>query len=173
MDSKQHLKYFVGIDISKNSFDATMIDEDQKKLFYQKFSMNIEGFKKGAGRKFFDITSKSKKPIIVYKAGRTEVGKMAAQSHTASIAGEYEVAKAAMKQAGLVVADSMIDHGDFIKTFALLNDFKVAGKSVVVVTNAGYENKSNPNGKDQMLPLPNEESQIKANKMIQQCLSYH
>jgi len=99
----------------------------------------IEGFKKGAGRKFFNITSKSKKPIIVYKAGRTELGKMAAQSHTASIAGEYEVAKAAMKQAGLIVVDSMIDHGDFIKTFALLNDFRVSGKSVVVVTNAGYE----------------------------------
>ncbi len=45
MDSKQNFKYFVGIDISKNSFDATIIDEDQKKLFYQKFSMNIEGFK--------------------------------------------------------------------------------------------------------------------------------
>ena len=99
----------------------------------------IEGFKRGAGRKFFNITSKSKKPIVVYKAGRTETGKRAAQSHTASIAGEYEVAKAAMKQAGLIVADSMIDHGDFIKTFALLNDFKVTGKSVVVVTNAGYE----------------------------------
>ena len=99
----------------------------------------IEGFKKGAGRKFFNTTSKSKKPIIVYKAGRTEIGKRAAQSHTASIAGEYEVAKAAMKQAGLIVADSMIDHGDFIKTFALLHDFKVTGKSVVVVTNAGYE----------------------------------
>ena len=31
MNSKQQKKYFVGIDISKNSFDATMIDEDQKK----------------------------------------------------------------------------------------------------------------------------------------------
>ncbi len=99
----------------------------------------IEGFKKGAGRRFFNITSRSKKPIIVYKAGRTEAGKMAAQSHTASIAGEYEVAKAAMKQAGLVVADTMIDHGDFIKTFALLHDFKVTGNRVAVITNAGYE----------------------------------
>jgi acyl-CoA synthetase (NDP forming) len=99
----------------------------------------IEGFKKGAGRKFFNITSMSKKPIIVYKAGRTEAGRMAAQSHTASISGEYEIAKAAMKQAGLVVADTMLDHGDFIKTFALLHDFKVTGNRVAVITNAGYE----------------------------------
>ena len=75
----------------------------------------------------------------MYKAGRTDEGKRAAQSHTASIAGEYEIAKAAMKQAGLIVADTMIDHVDFIKTFALLNDFQVTGNRVAVITNAGYE----------------------------------
>lgn len=99
----------------------------------------IEGFKKGAGRRFFDTTSRCKKPIVVYKAGRTEVGKQAARSHTASIAGEYEIAKAAMKQAGLIVADSMIDHGDLIKTFALMHNFKVYGNRVVIIANAGYE----------------------------------
>jgi acyl-CoA synthetase (NDP forming) len=99
----------------------------------------IEGFNPAAGRKFFNITSRCRKPIVVYKAGRTEAGQMATRSHTASIAGEYEVAKAAMKQAGLVVADSMIDHGDFVKTFALLHGFKVAGNRVAVIANAGYE----------------------------------
>jgi len=99
----------------------------------------IEGFKPGAGRKFFEVTSRSRKPIVVYKAGRTEAGQAAARSHTASMAGEYAVAKAAMKQAGLIVADSMIDHGDFVKTFALLNDFQVKGNRVAVIANAGYE----------------------------------
>jgi acyl-CoA synthetase (NDP forming) len=99
----------------------------------------IEGFKKGAGRKFFNTTAQSVMPIIVYKAGRTEEGKKAAQSHTASIAGEYEVARAAMKQAGLIVADSMIDHGDFIKTFALLQEYTVSGNRLAVIANAGYE----------------------------------
>jgi len=99
----------------------------------------IEGFNPAAGRKFFDITSQCRKPIVVYKAGRTEAGQMATRSHTASIAGEYEVARAAMKQAGLIVADSMIDHGDFVKTFALLHKFKVAGDRVAVIANAGYE----------------------------------
>ncbi|TFG62959.1 MAG: hypothetical protein E4H36_06745, partial [Spirochaetales bacterium] len=99
----------------------------------------IEGFKPSAGRRFFNITSQSRKPVIVYKAGRTEEGKRAAQSHTASIAGEYEVAKAAMKQAGLIVAESMIDHGDFVKTFAMLHDFRADGNRVAVIANAGYE----------------------------------
>jgi acyl-CoA synthetase (NDP forming) len=99
----------------------------------------IEGFKPGAGRKFFDIAGAGDKPVIVYKAGRTEAGRKAAQSHTASIAGEYDVAKAAMKQAGMIVADTMIDHGDLLKTFALLNDFPVRGNRLAVIANAGYE----------------------------------
>ena len=99
----------------------------------------IEGFKPAAGRRFFNTTAMCKKPIIVYKAGRTDEGRLAAQSHTATIAGEYEVAKAAMKQAGLIVADSVIDHFDFIKTFALLHDLEVHGNRVAVIANAGYE----------------------------------
>lgn len=102
----------------------------------------IEGFKPGAGRRFFDIARRSAKPVVVYKAGRTEAGRRATQSHTASIAGEYTVAKAAMKQAGLIVADTMIDHGDLIKTFALFSDFNVQGNRVAVIANAGYEKTS-------------------------------
>ncbi len=99
----------------------------------------IEGFKPRMGRKFFNIAGSGGKPVIVYKAGRTAEGRKATQSHTASIAGEYQVAKAAMKQAGLIVADTMIDHGDLVKTFALLHHFKVSGNRVVVIANAGYE----------------------------------
>ncbi|MCF7929128.1 MAG: acetate--CoA ligase family protein [Spirochaetales bacterium] len=99
----------------------------------------IEGFLEGAGRDFFDITRNIKKPVVVYKAGRTEAGMMATQSHTASMSGEYAVARAAMKQAGLVVADTMTDHSDFIKAFAMMHDREVRGNRVAVITNAGYE----------------------------------
>jgi acyl-CoA synthetase (NDP forming) len=102
-------------------------------------SCYIEGFKSGAGRRFFDIAARGEKPVVVYKAGRTEAGQKATASHTASMAGEYAVAQAAMKQAGLIVADTMIDHGDFLKTFALMADFKVAGNRVAIIANAGYE----------------------------------
>ena len=44
-----------------------------------------------------------------------------------------------MKQAGLIVAETMIDHGDFIKTFALLSDFEVRGNRMALIANAGYE----------------------------------
>ncbi|MFP4384591.1 MAG: acetate--CoA ligase family protein [Spirochaetia bacterium] len=99
----------------------------------------IEGFKTGAGRRFFETARRCDKPIIVYKAGRTKAGRHATESHTASIAGEYQVAKAAVKQAGLIIAESLIDHGDFLKTFATLDRFPVNGKRVAVIANAGYE----------------------------------
>ena len=99
----------------------------------------IEGFKPGAGRRFFEITGRSRIPIVVYKAGRTKAGRLATQSHTASMAGEYAVARAAMKQAGLVVADTMADHQGCLKIFAMLHDKIVGGRRIAVVTNAGYE----------------------------------
>ena len=91
-------------------------------------ALYIEGFKEGDGRRFFEIVSKIKKPVVVYKAGRTEAGKQATQSHTASMSGEYAVAKAAMKQAGIIVAESMEDHTGYIKTFSLFSKLIVNGK---------------------------------------------
>jgi acyl-CoA synthetase (NDP forming) len=99
----------------------------------------VEGFKEGEGRRFFDLASQIRKPIVVYKAGRTEAGQKATQSHTASMSGEYAVAKAAMKQAGIIVADTMADHTGFIKTFSLFSGFTVHNRRIAVVTNAGYE----------------------------------
>jgi acyl-CoA synthetase (NDP forming) len=116
-----------------------LVDYFQKDPSVAVISCYIEGFRSGAGRCFFDIAARSDKPVVVYKAGRTEAGQKATESHTASIAGEYAVARAAMKQAGLIVADTMIDHWDFLKTFALMADLKVTGNRVAIIANAGYE----------------------------------
>jgi len=99
----------------------------------------IEGFKPCGGRKFFDAVNGSPKPVIVYKAGRTDAGSRAAASHTASMTGDYKVALAAMEQAGAIVADHILDHKDLIKIFALMGDKKVAGRRVAGVVNAGFE----------------------------------
>ena len=99
----------------------------------------IEGFKKYGGARFFKTVVRCPKPVIVYKAGRTEAGQQAAQSHTASIAGEYEISRAVMKQAGLIIADTMMDHIELIKTFALFHNFKINGNRLAIIANAGYE----------------------------------
>ncbi len=99
----------------------------------------IEGFKEAGGRKFFEAVRQTTKPVIVYKAGRTDAGSRAAASHTASMTGDYKVALAAMEQAGAIVADHILDHKDLIKAFALMGEKKIGGRRVAGVVNAGFE----------------------------------
>lgn len=69
----------------------------------------VEGFKDGraylkAARKVTPV-----KPIVMYKAGRTEEGKGAAKSHSGSLAGDYTVASGVLRQAGVVLV-TQSDH---------------------------------------------------------------
>ncbi|MHC4941408.1 MAG: acetate--CoA ligase family protein [Planctomycetota bacterium] len=99
----------------------------------------VEGFHTAGGREFFNVARKIKKPLIIYKAGRTDAGSRAAASHTASMTGDYEVARAAFVQAGIINAESLLEHIDLVKTFALLGGKSVQGASVAGVFNAGFE----------------------------------
>jgi len=61
-----------------------------------------EGFKNGqaflkAAREVARV-----KPVVLYKAGRTDLGEGAARSHSGSLAGNYTVASAALQQAGVI-----------------------------------------------------------------------
>ncbi len=60
MSNLQNIKkYFIGIDISKRTFDATMIDQKQAKIFYKKFPMDKEGFSD-----FLDLINNIEKETI-------------------------------------------------------------------------------------------------------------
>ena len=87
------------------------------------------------GRKFMRVVQKCKKPVIALKAGKSDAGMRAALSHTGSLAGSYEVYKAAFKQSGALVAESLSEALD-VARYCSLQSF-VSGKRVVVVTNAG------------------------------------
>jgi acyl-CoA synthetase (NDP forming) len=58
------------------------------------------------GRKFIDVARQvsAKKPVIVLKSGRTEAGKKAVSSHTASMAGNDLIYDAAFKQSTIIRA---------------------------------------------------------------------
>ena len=59
-----------------------------------------------SGQRFVDVAGRvsQKKPVIVLKAGRTEAGKKAVSSHTASMAGNDEINSAAFRQSGVIRA---------------------------------------------------------------------
>ncbi|HBA55922.1 MAG TPA: hypothetical protein DCZ04_16095, partial [Syntrophorhabdus aromaticivorans] len=90
-----------------------------------------------SGQRFVDIAGRvsQKKPVIVLKAGRTEAGKKAVSSHTASMAGSDEINSAAFRQSGVIRAR------DNEHLFALLRAFSKQplpkGPGVLVVTYTG------------------------------------
>jgi len=90
-----------------------------------------------SGKRFVDVASRAavRKPVIVLKSGRTEAGKKAVSSHTASLAGNDEVNSAAFKQSGVIRAR------DNEHLFALTRAFSKQpvpkGNGVLVITYTG------------------------------------
>lgn len=89
------------------------------------------------GRRFIEVAGRTtaKKPVILLKAGRTEAGKKAVSSHTASLAGNDEINDAAFRQAGIIRAR------DNEHLFALSRAFSKQplpqGKGVLIITYTG------------------------------------
>jgi len=77
----------------------------------------IEGIKRG--KDFLRLAKQisRKKPIIVWKAGRTEGGARAAASHTGSMAGSSVVFDAALMQSGVAIARNLEELLDMMVGF--------------------------------------------------------
>ena len=68
------------------------------------------------GRRFFELASSSDKPIVILKGGKSPLGAEAAASHTASLAGNHELIKGALKQAGIYQADDFFEMVDIARS---------------------------------------------------------
>ncbi|MBU1077355.1 MAG: acetate--CoA ligase family protein [Spirochaetes bacterium] len=82
-----------------------------------------------------DIISKSSKPILLLKSGRTSEGARAAASHTGSLAGSDVVCGAAMRQAGIIRCNTFEEM--FNKAIALTYQPLPKNNRVAIITNAG------------------------------------
>lgn len=102
-------------------------------------ALYVEGIGEGEGRQFFDLARQSEKPVVVYKAGRTEAGAKAAASHTAAMSGSYDVFRAACEQSGCILTEALEDFYTFTKAFAMLNGKRPRGNRVAGVVNAGLD----------------------------------
>ncbi len=103
----QKIRYFVS---SGNEASLTLEDyleyysrDDETKTI----ALFAEGLRSGA--RFKDICKETTKmkPIIFLKAGITESGARAANSHTGSIAGSMDIYKSVFKQTGVILADQI------------------------------------------------------------------
>jgi len=126
------------IDISITDYLITLKDDREIEVF----CLYFEGFKPYDGHRFIKVASeivRSGRTIILYKAGRTEEGAKAIASHTASMAGDYEILKETLTDAGVIVVDTLDEFEDLIKVFSLLSNKKCRGNRVGIYSNAGFE----------------------------------
>lgn len=80
----------------------------------------IEGLKgSDGGSRFMEIAREitKKKPIIVFKAGRSEAGAKAARSHSGAVAGSKQIYEAAFRQVGAIQASTIEQLLDLAKAF--------------------------------------------------------
>jgi len=75
------------------------------------------------------------KPIVVHKGGRSDTGAKAAMSHTGSLAGNYKLIQAAMKQTGITLLEESGQMPYAVKTLRHLPPMK--GNRVAVITFSG------------------------------------
>jgi acyl-CoA synthetase (NDP forming) len=142
IDKMQHARVFQSIVSFGNKFDVKVTDL----LAYfadlagiDVLALYLEGLDPGEGRRFYQLARDIAKPVIVYKAGRTEAGAKAAASHTASMSGSYEVFQAACRQTGIILTENIGEQYDYIKAFSLLAKRIPTGNRIAGVVNAGFE----------------------------------
>lgn len=108
-----------------------LMKDDETKVIV----MYIEGIKRG--KEFIEVARKiaKVKPVIILKAGRTNAGVAAARSHTAALAGNYEVQEAIFKQFGFTVAKDIDELVYYAKIF--VTEPAPKGNRISVITNGG------------------------------------
>ena len=125
------VSYGNAVDIDEIELLKYLADDEQTKAIL----CYIEGVKNG--RKFLETLKEAtrKKPVIIFKAGKSETGAKAAMSHTGSLAGKYEIFRAAIKQGGAIEARTVEQMFDFAR--ALAYQPKAKGPNVGIITNGG------------------------------------
>lgn len=89
------------------------------------------------GRRFLNalVEASAEKPVVVLKAGKTEIAGRAAYTHTASMVGSIEVYRGAFRQARVIEVEDMEEMVDVVKAFSIMRPAK--GNKLFILTNAG------------------------------------
>jgi len=117
------------------------IDEDDLLTFFEEdpntqvVAMHVEDLKDG--RAFAEVAQRvaKQKPVVVLKAGRTDMGARAAKSHTGALAGNDRIYDGVLRQSGVIRARHLNEMLEFSVALQMLPTPK--GENVLIVTGAG------------------------------------
>jgi acetyltransferase len=95
----------------------------------------VEGFEKNEGRRFVTAARQCPKPVVVLKAGKTAEGSRAVSSHTASLAGDYNVFSSILAQHGIAEAGNEYELVSFCESLSCYQ--AAAGDRVGIISVSG------------------------------------
>jgi len=123
-------------------------------------AIHMEGMNRG--REFMSLASgiTRKKPVVIFKTGQSEAGARAAVSHSGSMAGRYQIYKAALKQAGCILVDEDGQMKDAVKALLRMPPMKGNRIAVITVTGAGGIIASDALGKYGLILAPLSENTL-------------
>ncbi len=136
-----------------NQIDVTVSDHLRALLGdpeVRTIGLYVEGFQDGDGLALCQAIADARstgRDVIFYKAGRTAEGQRASAGHTASLAGDFEICRSLVEQAGALVARDFDEFLDLMKVAAFLGQRRWPTRqpprhpdlSLAALTNAGYE----------------------------------
>jgi acetyl coenzyme A synthetase (ADP forming)-like protein len=117
------------------------LDEDDLLIYFEQdentdvIAMHAEDLKDG--RSFAEVAKRvsKQKPIVMLKAGRTQLGARAAASHTGALAGNDKIYDDILRASGVIRAYSLNDLLQFARGLPVLPTPK--GEEIVIITGAG------------------------------------
>ena len=104
-------------DLKLSDFLEYLSEDDETETI----SMYIEGVRNKEGKKFVDLLEKAarKKPVLIWKGGRTPDGAKAAASHTGAMASAFKLWKSIARQTGAILVEGINEMHDFIKLYRM------------------------------------------------------
>lgn len=122
-----------GADLKMSELVGMLLDDEATRsiLIY------CEGLAEGDGRRLIDVMreAKTKKPIIILKAGGSEAGSKAVQSHTGALADDDRLTDGILNGAGIIRAVETEEAFDL--ALALVNPKVLDGPDIAVLSDGG------------------------------------
>lgn len=125
------------LDMKLSDFVALMARDKSIKVL----GLYVEGFVEGdvcALAKLVKQFRADNRHVVIYKGGRSELGKVAAAGHTGAMTGDYQLQKRLLQKAGAVMVETFNQFNAVFKWMASYTEMRQLGK-LAIVTNAGYE----------------------------------
>ena len=133
--SRKGFSYYIGVgneaDIRFHEY-LQFLEQDSRT---RTIVIYVEGMRDG--RRFLQQAYRTsrKKPIVLLKSGRSAVGKVSAGSHTGVLAGMSEVARTALRRAGIIVVENSDELFPAAETLSSLPP--IANSNVVILADGG------------------------------------